>query len=136
MSGPELPPCVQSMACYCAGHARGNPYTHACDTSEITGVAWVVVRVNRDSADTHAVECEGDLPEALRRALDLAMPDKGSRVEYAIVTTDDGGWARLMRPARWISDATVRAALATHHAEALGGSDWEAGAGPSSERTP
>ena len=74
--------------------------------------------------------------EDLRRALDLAMPDKGSRVEYAIVTTDDGGWARLMRPARWISDATVRAALATHHAEALGGSDWEAGAGPSSERTP
>lgn len=30
----ELPPCVLSMRCYCAGHARGNPASEPCDTSE------------------------------------------------------------------------------------------------------
>lgn len=30
----ELPLCVQSMRCYCAGHARGNPATEPCDTRE------------------------------------------------------------------------------------------------------
>jgi len=30
----ELPPCVLAMGCYCAGHARGNPSSAACDTTE------------------------------------------------------------------------------------------------------
>ena len=30
----DLPLCVQSMRCYCAGHARGNPVDSPCDTSE------------------------------------------------------------------------------------------------------
>ncbi len=30
----ELPPCVQAMRCYCAGHARGNPASAPCDTTE------------------------------------------------------------------------------------------------------
>ena len=30
----ELPPCIQAMGCYCAGHARGNPSSDPCDTSE------------------------------------------------------------------------------------------------------
>ena len=29
-----LPLCVQAMGCYCAGHARGNPASEACDTRE------------------------------------------------------------------------------------------------------
>jgi hypothetical protein len=29
-----LPPCVLAMKCYCAGHARGNPASEACDTRE------------------------------------------------------------------------------------------------------
>lgn len=29
-----LPPCVLTMRCYCAGHARGNPASEPCDTSE------------------------------------------------------------------------------------------------------
>ena len=29
-----LPLCVQAMRCYCAGHARGNPASEPCDTSE------------------------------------------------------------------------------------------------------
>lgn len=31
----ELPPCVLAMKCYCAGHARGNPASEPCDTSEV-----------------------------------------------------------------------------------------------------
>lgn len=30
----KVPPCVSSMGCLCAGHARGNPATVACDTRE------------------------------------------------------------------------------------------------------
>lgn len=29
-----VPPCLASMGCLCAGHARGNPASVACDTSE------------------------------------------------------------------------------------------------------
>lgn len=29
-----LPPCAVAMACLCAGHARGNPPSAACDTRE------------------------------------------------------------------------------------------------------
>jgi hypothetical protein len=29
-----LPPCAASMGCLCAGHARGNPASARCDTSE------------------------------------------------------------------------------------------------------
>lgn len=32
--GEELPPCVLAMRCYCAGHARGNPVSEPCDTTE------------------------------------------------------------------------------------------------------
>lgn len=34
MSAKQLPACVQSMGCYCAGHARGNPPGDACDARE------------------------------------------------------------------------------------------------------
>lgn len=30
-----IPPCAASMGCLCAGHARGNPASDACDTSEV-----------------------------------------------------------------------------------------------------
>jgi hypothetical protein len=36
--GDELPPCVLAMRCYCAGHARGNLASAACDTSENGGI--------------------------------------------------------------------------------------------------
>lgn len=29
-----IPPCAASMGCLCAGHARGNPASVPCDTSE------------------------------------------------------------------------------------------------------
>lgn len=29
-----IPPCLAGMGCLCAGHARGNPATAKCDTSE------------------------------------------------------------------------------------------------------
>lgn len=29
-----VPPCAAAMGCLCAGHARGNPASAACDTSE------------------------------------------------------------------------------------------------------
>lgn len=32
--GPKPPPCALEMGCLCAGHARGNPTSAACDTSE------------------------------------------------------------------------------------------------------
>lgn len=30
----NLPQCVMAMRCYCAGHARGNPNSAPCDTTE------------------------------------------------------------------------------------------------------
>lgn len=30
----NVPPCLASMGCLCAGHARGNPASAPCDTSE------------------------------------------------------------------------------------------------------
>ena len=35
VDGGDLPPCVESMQCYCAGHARGNAASEPCDTSEV-----------------------------------------------------------------------------------------------------
>lgn len=35
MSRAATPPCAASMGCLCAGHARGNPATAPCDTSEV-----------------------------------------------------------------------------------------------------
>ncbi len=34
MRKKEIPRCAASMGCLCAGHARGNPASAACDTSE------------------------------------------------------------------------------------------------------
>lgn len=34
----ETPPCAASMGCLCAGHARGNPASTLCDTSETAPV--------------------------------------------------------------------------------------------------
>lgn len=31
----QIPVCAASMGCLCAGHARGNPTTDACDTHEV-----------------------------------------------------------------------------------------------------
>lgn len=31
----NTPPCAAAMGCLCAGHARGNPASAACDTSEV-----------------------------------------------------------------------------------------------------
>jgi hypothetical protein len=56
---------------------------------------WYVVRVDRDDRDTHAAETLAD-------ALELANADEGSVVEFGVVEADDGGMARLLRPARWM----------------------------------
>lgn len=34
VSERPIPPCLAAMGCLCAGHARGNPASAACDTSE------------------------------------------------------------------------------------------------------
>lgn len=34
MGALSTPPCAASMGCLCAGHARGNPASAPCDTSE------------------------------------------------------------------------------------------------------
>lgn len=55
---------------------------------------FYVVRVDRDQRDTHAAS-------TLEEALDVAMPDEGSTVEYGTVEASDAGMARLMRPSAW-----------------------------------
>lgn len=52
---------------------------------------FVVVRVNRDPKDTYA-------EDTLEAALELAAPDRGDVLEYAIVTARDAGAARLVVP--------------------------------------
>lgn len=36
----NIPACVASMGCLCAGHARGNPVGDACDASEVPAERW------------------------------------------------------------------------------------------------
>jgi len=55
---------------------------------EKTAMKFVVVRVDGDPSDTYAAE-------TLEEAMDLAMPDSGSRVEMAEVEAEDAGAARL-----------------------------------------
>ena len=59
---------------------------------------FVVVRVNGDDSDTHAAEITkgSPLPTARRHAVELANPDTGDRVEWAIVKAEDSGAARLI----------------------------------------
>lgn len=56
---------------------------------EKTAMKFIVVRVDGDPSDTYAAE-------TLEQAMDLAMPDSGSRVEVAEVEAEDAGAARLM----------------------------------------
>ena len=62
---------------------------------------FLVLRVNRDPSDTYAVPYHGHEGESVYDALDVAIPDEGSRVEYAIVEARDAGSARLARGADW-----------------------------------
>jgi len=55
---------------------------------------FFVVRVDGDSSDTHAAE-------SLAAAVELAMADSDSTVEFGTVTASDAGAARLLRPAAW-----------------------------------
>lgn len=55
---------------------------------------FYVVRVDGDPKDTHA-------GESLESALELAMPDDGSTVEWGMVRAFDAGEARLMEPEVW-----------------------------------
>lgn len=54
---------------------------------------YTVVRVNRDNADTYAVE--GSDASARARALEISGADPGDQVEYAVVQATDAGAARL-----------------------------------------
>lgn len=56
---------------------------------EKTAMKYFVVRVDGDPGDTYAAE-------TLDRALELAAPDAGSKIEVAEVEADDAGAARLM----------------------------------------
>lgn len=60
----------------------------------------LVVQVDRDSGDQHAAYIGDDLTSeaitrAKDRALDLALPDDGADLRYAVVESDDVGWARF-----------------------------------------
>jgi hypothetical protein len=61
---------------------------HRAASKKVAG-KFYVVRVNGEADDTHAAE-------SLEEALDTAMPDEGSTVEYCEVEADDAGAARLM----------------------------------------
>lgn len=65
---------------------RPNPTRHPMKT-------FTVVRINRDHADTYAVEGEGEA--ALERAIRIAGPDPRDEVEYTTVSSSDAGAARL-----------------------------------------
>lgn len=76
---------------------RGNPPPRGR-----TPRRFVVVRVNRDPSDTHAVtNDEHNQDAAIERAIELANPDDGAYLEYAIVMAPDAGAARITRPGRW-----------------------------------
>jgi hypothetical protein len=64
--------------------------------SERRHTQFLVLRVNQSLADTYAVEVGDDVAEALERALDTAVPDEGSIIEYTLVWASDAGAARLM----------------------------------------
>jgi hypothetical protein len=62
-----MPPCLRSMGCLCAGHARGNPANAACDTSETAEpIRWLVpltgdeIRLLRGAVDSHLYETFGN----------------------------------------------------------------------------
>jgi len=55
---------------------------------------FYVVRVDGDPRDTHA-------EDTLEGALELAMADEGSTVEWGMVRACDAGEARLMEPEVW-----------------------------------
>lgn len=56
---------------------------------------FLVMMVNEDPKDTYAVEYEGDINDAMSDAIDLANPDPGDSLAYAIVEARDAGAARL-----------------------------------------
>lgn len=72
-----------------------------------------VIRVNRDPRDQHADRVEGnaaaDVRSAFKYAKDLANPDRGSTLEYALVNERDPGAARFHR-GPW--HPTIAAAIA------------------------
>ena len=51
---------------------------------------FTVVRVNSDKFDTHA-------HRSFERAMEMAMPDRGSLVEVFVVCDNDAGSARLQK---------------------------------------
>lgn len=71
---------------------------------------FLVLRVNKDPSDTYAVPYHGDEGEAVFSALDTALPDEGSKIEYAVVDARDAGSARYAPhardwetvPSRWV----------------------------------
>jgi hypothetical protein len=71
---------------------------------------FLVLRVNKDPRDTYAVPYHGDDGEGVFSALDAALPDPGSRVDYAVVDARDAVAARFAPhgtdwetvPSRWV----------------------------------
>ncbi len=55
---------------------------------------YVIVRVDRDPFDTHAALTLGE-------AVELAMPDAGSVVEWTVWMANDAGLARLTCRSSW-----------------------------------
>jgi hypothetical protein len=65
---------------------------------------FLVVRVNKDSYDTYAVPYHGHAGESVFDALDIALPDEGSRIDYAVVDAGNASAARFTpRAADWES---------------------------------
>lgn len=60
---------------------------------------YLVLIVNSDLSDTYAVPFEGDVPDAIGRAMAIALPDAGDAVRYVVIAARDEGDARL-GPAR------------------------------------
>lgn len=60
---------------------------------------YTLIRINRDSRDTYAAL--GADEDALDRAIDIAIPDAGDDVEWAIVEAKCAGAARLVVNKTW-----------------------------------
>lgn len=86
---------------YAMPHApwpKESPMRHRPNPMHRAQATFTLIRVNRDPADTYAVEGEGE--HAIRRAFEIAGPDPGDAVEFTTVTASDAGSARL-RGQRW-----------------------------------
>lgn len=74
----EIPRCAASMGCLCAGHARGNPASAPCDTSEgppapkMIELLDEIIAMATDLGRARAEFARGNVTRALRKRVSAA----------------------------------------------------------------